>query len=147
MQLNYATKKRGSGRHVWFLDDVVCLPATCLTTPFDPQPTAGTLKKFSFKYKLNRGVEFHVGEQIKTRGILGEKGKGRPTTGSPRCTHSNNEGRKTTKNVYSTSVGSAALPESEASNYTYTKVQRKATEGTREKTKGISSTPTGQMRE
>ena len=32
---------------------------------------------------------------------------------------------KTTKNVYSTSVGSAALPGSEASNYTYTKVHEK----------------------
>ena len=46
----------------------------------------------------------------------------------------------TTKNVYSTSVGSAALPESEASNYTYTKVQRKTTEGTREKTEGRGET-------
>ena len=54
---------------------------------------------------------------------------------------------KTTKNVYSTSVGSAALPGSEASSYTYTNVQRKTTERTREKTKGISSTPTGQTRE
>ena len=48
--------------------------------------------------------------------------------------------RRTTKNVYSTSVGSAALPESEASNYTYTKVQRKTTEGTREKTEGRGET-------
>ena len=32
---------------------------------------------------------------------------------------------KTTKNVYSTLVGSAALPGSEASNYTYTKVHEK----------------------
>ena len=46
----------------------------------------------------------------------------------------------TTKNVYLTSVGSAALPESEASNYTYTKVQRKTTEGTREKTEGRGET-------
>ena len=54
---------------------------------------------------------------------------------------------KTTKNVFSTSVGSAVLPGAEASNYTYTKVQQKTTEGTREKTKGISSTLTGQRRE
>ena len=44
------------------------------------------------------------------------------------------------ENVYLTSVGSAALPESEASNYTYTKVQRKTTEGTREKTEGRGET-------
>ena len=55
--------------------------------------------------------------------------------------------REDDQDVYSTSVGSAALPGSEASNYTYTKVQRKTTEGTREKTKGISSTPAGQTRE
>ena len=48
--------------------------------------------------------------------------------------------RRRRKNVYLTSVGSAALPESEASNYTYTKVQRKTTEGTREKTEGRGET-------
>ena len=48
--------------------------------------------------------------------------------------------RRRRKNVYLTLVGSAALPESEASNYTYTKVQRKTTEGTREKTEGRGET-------
>ena len=85
--------------------------------------------------------------RIKTRGIWGEgKGKKDPQQGSPRCTHRQRR-EKTARKVYSTSVGSAALPGSEASNYTYTKVQRKTTEGTREKIKGISSTPTGQTRE
>ena len=46
---------------------------------------------------------------------------------------------KTTKNVYLTSVRSAALPGTEASNFTYTKIQRKTTEGTREKTKGTQA--------
>ena len=45
-------------------------------------------------WQAHASVDFHVGEQIKTRGILGEKGKGRPTTGSPRCTHTDNEGRR-----------------------------------------------------
>ena len=40
------------------------------------------------------GVEFQVGDKGKTRGILGEKGKGRPTTGSPRRTHTDDEGRR-----------------------------------------------------
>ena len=43
---------------------------------------------------------------------------------------------KTTRNVYSTSARSAALPGIEASNFTCAKIQRKTTEGTREKTKG-----------
>ena len=79
--------------------------------------------------------------RIETCGIWGRKLKGKedpqqvihdartPTTKET-----------TTKNVYLTSVGSAALPESEASNYTYTKVQRKTTEGTREKTEGRGET-------
>ena len=63
---------------------------------------------------------------MKTRGSLGrQKGKERPTTGSPRSTHTDNEGGRRRKNVYWTSVGSAALSESEASNYTYTKVLEK----------------------
>ena len=95
-------------------------------------------------------VEFHVGEQIKTRGIWGGGGGGRETKTHSRFVtmHADRQRReKTTKNAYSTSVGSAALPRSEASNYTYTKVQRKTTEGTREKTKGISNTSMGQTRE
>ena len=45
----------------------------------------------------------------------------------------------TTKNVYSTSVRSAALPGTEAGNFTYTKIQRKTTDGEREKTKGTQA--------
>ena len=39
-------------------------------------------------------------EQRKTRGTLGEKGKERPTTDSPRSTHTDNEGRRRRRNVY-----------------------------------------------
>ena len=48
---------------------------------------------------------------------------------------------KTTRNVYSTSVRSAALPGTEASNfnYTYRKILRKTTEGTGEKTRGTQA--------
>ena len=71
---------------------------------------------------------------------LGEKGKGRTHNRFP-TRHAHRQRRKRRrKNVYLTSVGSAALPESEASNYTYTKVQQKTTEGTREKTEGRGET-------
>ena len=71
----------------------------------------------------------------------GEKGKGRKDPQQvPHDARTPTTKETTNKNVYSTSVGSAALPESEASNYTYTKVQQKTTEGTREKTEGRSET-------
>ena len=71
----------------------------------------------------------------------GEKGKGRkdPQQVPHDARTPTTKGRRR-ENVYLTSVGSAALPESEASNYTYTKVQRKTTEGTREKTEGRGET-------
>ena len=83
-------------------------------------------------------VEFH---SIETRGIWGKKGKERKDPQQvPHDARTLTTKGTTTKSVYSTSVGSAALPESEASNYTYTKVQRKTTEGTREKTGGRGET-------
>ena len=81
-----------------------------------------------------------------TRGIWGRKGKEDPQQ-VPHDARPPTTKETTTKNVYSTSVGSTALPGSEANNYTHTKVQRKTTERTREWTKGISSTPAGQTRE
>ena len=76
--------------------------------------------------------------RLETRGIWGRKGKEDPQQ-VPHDARTPTT-KETTKNVYLTSVGSAALPESEASNYTYTKVQRKTTEETREKTEGRGET-------
>ena len=98
------------------------------------------------KQALKRKTRLCKIPRIKTRGIWGRRR--RKTHNRFPTMHAHRQRReKTTKTVYSTSVGSAALPGSEASHYTYTKVQRKTTEGTREKTKRISSTPTGQRRE
>ena len=120
--------------------------------------TNGWLRNFFFCLMLQpkqvRFAKWHIymwnsTYMYKDTWNLGErKGKERKIHNRFPTMHAHRQRReKTTKNVYSTSIGSAALPGSEASNYTYTKVQRKTTEGTREKTKGISSTPTGQTRE
>ena len=80
--------------------------------------------------------------RLETRGIWGKRtGKKRkiPQQVPQDARTPTTKGRRR-ENVYLTSVGSAALPESEASNYTYTKVQRKTTEGTREKTEGRGET-------
>ena len=62
--------------------------------------------------------------RIETRGIWGRKGKKDPQQ-VPHDARTPTTTGKTNKNVYSTSVGSAALPGSEASDYTYTKVHEK----------------------
>ena len=67
---------------------------------------------------------------------MGEKEKGKSHNRFPTMHAHRQRREKTTKNVYSTSVRSAALPGTEASNFTYTKIQRKTTEGTREKING-----------
>ena len=52
-------------------------------------------------------VTFHVGDERKTRGIFGEKGKGRSTTDSPRCTHTDNEGEDDQEYLFDFSKGAS----------------------------------------
>ena len=61
---------------------------------WDREREVGTWEREREGGRDERTVKFHVGEQVKHVEFWGRKRKERPTTGSPRGTHTDNEGQE-----------------------------------------------------